>query len=357
MSTLTRLTLCVSALCLAPAVVARAQDACQANAQAMASTETVQGSCGGPGSVAWPSFPLEVKKRYNMGGQTNCQDNNYYAFSQSSSQDVAAWSTCGPTGNDTPPMCMPSFDGPYQFSFGQWFVYTRNGTYSTESGLCGLSGEANDVISIAIEGCVGTTCCGDARSWCTATYGVWENEGCRCTWPSPIIVSLGGNDLHLTNAAAGVDFDLFGQGRRGRWAWTRAASDDAFLALDRDGDGLISSGKELFGTVTEQPEGSERNGFRALKVFDLNGDNRVDAGDSVFDLLRLWFDRNHNGISEPTELVRLPDVGVVAFSLDYRVTSRRDAFGNSYRFASPVEMRRQHATVMRTAWDVFLVGK
>lgn len=70
-----------------------------------------------------------------------------------------------------------------------------------------------------------------------------------------------------------------------RLAWIQG--DDAWLVLDRDGNGTIDSGLELFGNVTDQPRqplGVFRNGFLALSVFDQpanggNGDGVINASD------------------------------------------------------------------------------
>ena len=96
-----------------------------------------------------------------------------------------------------------------------------------------------------------------------------------------------------------------------------------FLALDRDGDGRIDHPGELFGQTVlgrRRPEGSA-NSFADLAAFDRpehggNGDGIISAADAVFARLRLWVDRNHDGVSQPGELLTLAQAGIESIETD-----------------------------------------
>lgn len=202
--------------------------------------------------------------------------------------------------------------------------------------------------------------CLEMQIECENGGGIWK--GCLRGCYSPIVIDIDGDGFDLTNGPNGIYLDLTGEGTLDKVSWTSANSDDSWLALDRNGNGVIDSGMELFGNFTDQPLSisvQDRNGFLALAVFDApekggNGDGKITNQDSIFNSLRLWRDINHNGLSETNELQNLSVSPVRLIDLDYKVSRRTDTHGNRFKYRAKVKDHRGEQ-VGRWAWDVFLL--
>jgi hypothetical protein len=179
-----------------------------------------------------------------------------------------------------------------------------------------------------------------------------------CYCGSPMVLDLDGRGLRMTDAANGVSFDLAGNGAPVNLGWTEPRSRKAWLVLDRDGNGRIDSGKELFGILPVQQDCKDANAFQLLDQYDKpenggNADGMIDSHDAIYLQLRLWIDANHDGISQSDELFTLPEMNVTSISLDYKPASKLDRYGNSIHNRARITIGDpQTASTKTFAYDV-----
>lgn len=275
-------------------------------------------------------------------------------------QEGGTEATCTPKKEKAYKDCVDKFGCTVCYSCPRWDLGLLGTPYYCKCGDPNVSGCPDDACATDYSGACQDCTTDDGLEWqnCTGMESQWQTAPtCDCVDPSPIVIDVLGNGIDLTNRAEGVDFDLNGDGKKNRLPWTRASSDDAWLALDRNGDGLITRGIELFGNFTPQSDSQNRNGFLALAEFDKvpnggNGDGLINQRDSVFRNLRLWQDFNHNGVSEVVELATPQSLGIAELELSYKESKYVDANGNQFRYRAKVK-DTSDSRIARWAWDVF----
>lgn len=143
----------------------------------------------------------------------------------------------------------------------------------------------------------------------------------------PVVLDLEGDGIERLSRAPGVLFDVDDSGFQKRTGWI--ADDDAFLVLDRNYNGVIDGGREMFSNALVA---LARRGLAGMAWTDASYDGRITAADPVWEELRLWQDRDGDAIQDEGELLRLAELGIT--ELNYAMsTYTRD--GRQYQLASP----------------------
>jgi hypothetical protein len=211
----------------------------------------------------------------------------------------------------------------------------------------------------------------DARNWTPAR--------------DPFALDLDGDGVETVGAmgASTVRFDHDNDGILQGTGWLRG--DDGWLALDRDGDGLITSGAELFGVDTPLATGTWdtvllanaqrtifRDGFSAIAPLDTNRDGRIDAADgavagwsiardvngngtieagetrlATITDLRVWRDLNANGRTDAGELMTLAQANVASINVT-RAWQGRTELGNGKELIAAGACTRSDGTTRGT---------
>lgn len=136
----------------------------------------------------------------------------------------------------------------------------------------------------------------------------------------PLVIDFGAEGIDLKSIENGVHFDLDNNGYAEKTAWI--GEEDGFLTYDRNDNGLIDNGGELFGDQVILKNGEKsKSGFDALGELDDNQDGVINEEDSVFSKLTIWIDANHNGRTDENELSDLASMGICSISLNYKKVS------------------------------------
>jgi hypothetical protein len=214
---------------------------------------------------------------------------------------------------------------------GHQFGFTDSPCTYRES-VMGGGGSPNDERAL-------TSLSSQDRQVMMSTYA-WTDPNCNPTECSPVVLDLDHTDT-FTFSDIDVWFDLRGLGVSQWFGWTAAGTSDGFLVLDRNGNGTIDNGRELFGNSTPYSltlDGpSAKHGFDALRWLDGvgqggNANGWIDPGDEIYASLRIWVDANHDGISQAGELSALPAAGVAAVAVTAVDVWEVDAYGNIIKY-------------------------
>jgi hypothetical protein len=151
------------------------------------------------------------------------------------------------------------------------------------------------------------------------TVNVSIKDATKYNYISPIAIDLNGDGVQTVSVNDGVTFDILNIGQRVATGWI--SGDDGFLAVDNNGNGSIDNRDELFG-------GGVGEGFAKLDSFDSNRDGVVDEKDTDWQKLKIWQDKNVNGVTDAGELNNLSSYGIASLNVAHTNDFSKDAQGN-----------------------------
>ncbi|VVM22823.1 Alkaline phosphatase (EC [uncultured Gammaproteobacteria bacterium] len=149
---------------------------------------------------------------------------------------------------------------------------------------------------------------------------------------SPLTLDLDGDGMVETTSKenSGVYFDHDNNSFAEQSGWV--GKDDGLLVFDKNNNGKIDDGSELFGNNTILSNGNKAaNGFEALKDLDSNNDGKIDNQDTNFNNLKIWQDKNSDGKLDEGELLSLAQAGVKSLNTNYNNSNEVDANNNAHK--------------------------
>jgi hypothetical protein len=255
--------------------------------------------CAGQVEPGSPSGAVSALDECTMGDVEECTQRNQDVGERTCTvgTDGYVWSACAPAKCEGKEIGCATPDG-------------QAGVAQCAGGLtvsaCGLGGECTPGETTPGQGQFG------CAVQCSLVNGMWQWEAPACG--TPLVLSF--DRQHVEFTEAGGEFDLVGQDLSVGTRWV--SSRTPWLAIDLDGNGRIDDGRELFGSMTVLPDGRiAPNGFAALAALDEDHDGELTERDPAFDRLLVWSDTNQDRRSDPSELQRARDVGLVSIHLGY----------------------------------------
>ena len=167
---------------------------------------------------------------------------------------------------------------------------------------------------------------------------------------TPLVLDLNGDGGRTKSFRAGTQFDLFATGQKVHTGWV--SSGDGLLVLDRNGDGVINDGSELFGSATALANGQKASdGYAALRDLDSNQDGVMNSGDAAFTNLKVWVDADSDGSTDSGELRSLDSLGIRSVSTVATVELSKDN-GNLVGLVSSYETTDGNTHAAADVWFV-----
>ncbi len=292
------------------------------------------------------TYPFTV---YDCSGKTKVGSGTISATGQGYCSGLGYW--CG-TGTGVGQVASPTFVKGYAYDPSEDSVTPSLDIWNIATGLGGkilTYGCGTIFNSPSVTGKQYYTPCS-----CSVALGALSGD-CK---PSPIILDTKDEGFHLTGAEAGTLFRATPEAAPMKLSWLDPRFGNGWLVRPNpDGSWTdMSLSRNLFGNLSPQPPGGERNGYRALAYWAAQeGCGEIDHLDArncsaVWNALRVWTD-NGDGIVQPSELHTLSDLGYTRVDLRYRDSRFTDAWGDQFRYTSTVRDDQGHER--ERSYDVF----
>lgn len=162
-------------------------------------------------------------------------------------------------------------------------------------------------------------------------------------YQTPLAIDLNGNGIQTLPSNLEIAFDFYGNNAPIQTGWIH--SDDGLLVWDKNNDGVINNGNELFGDNSLLLDNSKaEDGFSALSILDSNTNGLIDTYDAPWSELKIWQDKNSDGISQKNELFTLNDMGINSIELNTSQINYYDKNGNFHKLGSSVNWSNGNKT-------------
>lgn len=239
------------------------------------------------------------------------------------------------------------FDNPVKFAENAKSKYSEYPTSINSLGVApkdNLPSQILDSIKTSLVLTLGLTIDGWGRlfelsldGW-IKLYDLFSSPFLSPTIYDPITLDLNKDGkIDTTDLDNGVYFDHNGDKVAMKTSWI--GKEDGLLVHDRNNNGIIDDGSELFGNFTPLNPNNNLNdknlavnGYHALKSYDMNNDGIIDSNDEIYKHLKVWQDINGDGISQENELKTLEQANIKSLNLAFSNIDKDLDNGNNLMF-------------------------